>query len=98
MTATSHLNQQPSFIKKNYEINDRGNVIQFYKNGTSKIVGEINREATVNGKPDQETWIGSSEVKEWAINNGYPEVSDMPISNEFVAEASARTRILGSIQ
>lgn len=69
---------------------DRGNVIQFYDVKSGKIVGEINREATVNGVPDMETWIGSTEVKEWAINNGYPDIIEMPIAIEFIAETSAK--------
>jgi len=61
-----------------YEVDDRGNVVQFYDTETNEIVAEINREDTVNGVPDQSTYWGGPTVTAWAIENGYPEISNMP--------------------
>jgi len=37
---------------------------------------EINREAGENACTS--VWYGGTELKKWAIENGYPEVADMP--------------------
>jgi hypothetical protein len=68
-----------------YEVDDRGNVVQFYDT-SNLIVGELDREATIDGVNDKSTWIGDANVTAWAIHNGYPEVADMPRAIKFVSE------------
>jgi hypothetical protein len=53
-----------------YEADDRGNVVDFY-NEEYEIVARLDREAEVDGIPDQKTWDGGPDVTEWAIANGY---------------------------
>ena len=59
-----------------YEVDDRGDRVQFYDTESGDIVGEINREAGQNANTS--VWYGGYAVKTWAINNGYPEVAKMP--------------------
>lgn len=54
-----------------YEADDRGNVVQFYDLETDEIVGELDREACIDGAVDQLAWWGSEAVKQWAMENGY---------------------------
>lgn len=56
-----------------YEVDDRGNVAQFYDVECDEIVATLDREAEVDGKADQLTWDGNKEVTIWAIENGYEE-------------------------
>lgn len=60
-----------------YSVDDRGDRVQFYDVASGDVVGEINREDTVNGVQDQSTWDGDPGVTAWAIANGYPEVETM---------------------
>lgn len=56
-----------------YEVDDRGNVVQFYETTDFEIVAEINREAEVDGVQDCKTWDGDEVVTAWAMENGYGE-------------------------
>jgi len=40
----------------------------------------------VGGVCDQCTWVGSDVVTVWAIQNGYPEVCDMPRASQFIKD------------
>lgn len=60
-----------------YEVDDRGNVAQFYDE-EGEIVATLDREAEVNGIQDQSTWDGGKDVTEWAVANGYPELVNFP--------------------
>ena len=55
-----------------YTVDDRGDRAQFYLG--DEIVATLNREATVNGVPDQHSWDGDPDVTLWAIAHDYPEV------------------------
>jgi hypothetical protein len=59
-----------------FSVDDRGDRVQFYCTKSWDIVGEIDREAGENACSS--VWYGGAEVKKWAIENGYPEVADMP--------------------
>ena len=52
-----------------YEVDDRGNIAQFYDIEADQIVARLDREAGPNG--DQTTWDGDEEVTKWANANGY---------------------------
>lgn len=67
--------------KEPYEVDDRGNVVQFYETKGYEIVATIDREAIYIGTPDadyQSTWDGGAAVTAWAMENGYPEVATLP--------------------
>ena len=53
---------------KNFSVDDRGNVVQFYDD-SDEIVATLDREAGPNA--DELLWDGGKEVTEWAIANGY---------------------------
>jgi hypothetical protein len=55
-----------------YEVDDRGNVVDFYlvTNGEFEQVARLDREAPPD---DHTTWDGGPSVTEWAIANGYAE-------------------------
>lgn len=59
-----------------FESDDRGNVVDFYEISTGEQVARLDREATVNGKPDQlafDNWAGGKALEEWMRRNGYAE-------------------------
>ena len=70
-TTMTHQNKEVPF-----SVDDRGDRVQFYCTKSWDIVGEINREAGENACAS--VWYGGTELKKWAIENGYPEVADMP--------------------
>lgn len=58
-----------------YDVDDRGNVAQFYWMASGDIVATIDRESGPNA--NESTWDGNAEVTAWAISHGYPEVATM---------------------
>lgn len=73
MKATLSLEQHE---KDPFSVDDRGDRVQFYCTQSWDVVGEINREAGENACSS--VWSGGPAVKKWAVENGYPEVADMP--------------------
>jgi len=61
---------------------DRGDVVDFYdidEDGNYERIARLNREATVNGVPDQlslANWGGGLELLEWMRENDYEEELD----------------------
>jgi len=52
-----------------YDVDDRGNIAQFYRD--EEIVATLDREAEVGALVDQLTWDGDADITAWAIANGY---------------------------
>lgn len=55
-----------------FDADDRGNVVDFY--GGDERVAKLDREATVNGVPDQlafDNWAGGPALVLWMRENGY---------------------------
>jgi hypothetical protein len=61
-----------------YEVDDRGNVAQFYSTDSNEVVATLDREAEVDGVADQATWDGGPDVTAWAVAHGYPHVATLP--------------------
>lgn len=64
-------NQTPT---ADFEADDRGNVVDFYETCHNEDVARLDREAEVNGVPDQltfENWAGGPALEEWMKENGY---------------------------
>lgn len=59
---------------KKYDVDDRGNIAQFYDE-EGEIVATLDREAGENA--DEETWDGDDDVTAWAIANGYPNMGSV---------------------
>lgn len=59
--------------KEPYQVDDRGNIAQFYETNEFEIVATLDRESEVNGEVDKLTWDGGPSVTEWAKSNGYEE-------------------------
>lgn len=55
-----------------YEVDDRGNIAQFYDTGTWEMIATLDREAGPTA--DQYTWDGDAKVTAWAKTHGYPEI------------------------
>ena len=69
-------NQHNTPSSSDFEADDRGNVVDFYDIRTDERVAKIDREAEVDGKPDQltfENWSGGPELESWMQRNGYDE-------------------------
>lgn len=59
---------------REYTIDDRGNVAQFYELASGDIVATLDREAGPQGSVDSvTTWDGDKNVTKWAVDNGYAE-------------------------
>lgn len=75
--GTEMTNKNCECAEPKYSVDDRGNVAQFYDK-FGEIVATLDREATVDRKPDQSTWNGGENVTRWAVANGYPQVKSLP--------------------
>jgi hypothetical protein len=55
-----------------YDVDDRGNIAQFYDVESGDIIATLDREAGENA--DEYTWDGDEAVTAWAKANGYPNI------------------------
>lgn len=56
-----------------YEVDDRGNVAQFYSTESGEMIATLNREGGETA--DQHEWDGGEDVTAWAIAHDYPSVA-----------------------
>lgn len=64
------LNPEP------YEVDDRGNVAQFYCSESGDIIATLDREygEAAGDSSFAHSWDGDEDVTKWAVANGYEEV------------------------
>lgn len=59
-----------------YEVDDRGNIAQFYDSESGDIIATLDREAGETA--DQFTWDGDADVTAWAKAHGYEFIDTIP--------------------
>jgi hypothetical protein len=55
-----------------YQVDDRGNVAQFYCTKSWEIIATLDRESGPTS--NQYTWDGDADVTAWAKTHGYPDI------------------------
>jgi len=66
--------------KEPYQVDDRGNIAQFYEVESGDIIATLDREAGPNA--NDLAWDGGDEVTKWAKANGYDEEIEEAINNQ----------------